>query len=114
MQLMDQKRIVRSFIALALALCAPLAEASVSRTGTIQIMHSPDSRPCFFFTLDGVPIADSTIHTTSPWFAIAQTAINYKEVVALVLFARANGVPITATTSGGGACGLAEVGSVEL
>lgn len=74
----------------------------------VLIVHSPDTRDCVFFQLSGVTVADP-VTPGVPWFALPKTHLGYKEIVSMLLMARVTGKTITVATSGGLACGHAEI-----
>lgn len=94
-----KRRVVWSSMASAIVLCSLQANA-VEHTGTVERMLPPDSRPCLFFTLTGVSVADPSL-PSSPWFAIRQSQNGYKETFALLLAAKHTGLPVTVSTTGG-------------
>jgi hypothetical protein len=70
---------------------------------------------CHFFQISGVNQADPVV-PNSPWFAIPIAAgNNAKEMLAVVLTARATGTPLSRVVATGNiACGAAEVGTIDL
>ena len=70
---------------------------------------------CHFFQISGVAQADPAV-PNSPWFAIPITAgNNAKEMLAVILTARATGTPLNRVVANGNiACGAAEVGTIDL
>lgn len=81
---------------------------------TVARLHSGDTRDCFFFQLTGVSEADPAIPGEA-WFAIPQSNAGYKDAVAILMLARATGAPLVhVKTTGGLACGLAEVSNLSL
>lgn len=82
---------------------------------TVSYLGAGDSRPCAFFTLDGVPEAVAAV-PGAPWFVLAKDHPKYKESFALLLSAKLTGRQVNVTTSGNvyAACGHAEVISIGL
>lgn len=81
---------------------------------TVVRIHSGDTRQCFFFQLTGVSEADPVV-PGDYWFAIPQSNAGYKDAVAILMLARATGMPLAhVKTTGGLACGLAEVSNLSL
>jgi hypothetical protein len=77
-------------------------------------VHSPDTRECTFFIINGVSESDP-ITPNSPWFAAPKTHPGYKDIVATLLMARATGMPLQhVSTTGAVACGHAEISSVSI
>jgi putative transposase len=76
----------------------------------VDTIRSPDGRPCTFFTLVGVGQADPVV-ANSPWFVISQSAVGYKEMLAMLITAKSTGRPVYLSTTGKtvAACGQAEV-----
>ncbi|MDP5277681.1 hypothetical protein Q9Q95_01990 [Sphingomonas sp. DG1-23] len=102
---------VRVALALALAgLATPHFSAFAATTHTAKRVEGilADSRPCVFFTLDGVSLADALV-PDSPYFALSKSHASYAELNALLLTAKATGRPVTITTSGSTVCGHAAV-----
>lgn len=79
----------------------------------VDFLMDVNSRPCVFFTLDGVAVADSVV-PGSPWFAIPKSASNFAEVNAMLMSAKLAGRPISVVTDGTTSCGLATVSVVNL
>jgi len=105
-----------SFFLLPLLLTSrALAAESQSVPAPVAIVHSPDSRPCLFFTLQGVTTANSVLPNVS-WFAVSQSGTAYKEILAMVLTAQMTGKSLIASTTGNviAACGFAEVNWVMI
>ena len=105
----------RVFPVLLAACFAPaIACSAVHPNRTVSVVHSPDTRECIFFQLDGVAEADP-IAPGNPWFAVPKTHNGYKEIVATLLMARATGAPLQqVTTSGALACGHSAVLNLSL
>jgi len=105
----------RITVALLAAYLAPsVAWSATHANKTVSVVHSPDSRECIFFQLDGVAEADP-ISPGNPWFAVPKTHNGYKEIVAALLMLRTTGAPLQqVTTSGALACGHAAVLNLAL
>jgi len=67
----------------------------------VSIVRPGGDRPCTLFQLVGVAQADPAV-STSPWFAIPNTAPEYSVMVATLLVAKASGSLVTVTTTGSG------------
>ena len=82
---------------------------------TITIVRAPDTRPCTFFSLDGVYPADP-VTPNSGWFVLRQAAVGYKENLAILMSAKLTGRPVNVGTSGTfvSECGAVEAVVVEL
>jgi len=83
---------------------------------TISILQSPDNRPCTFFRLADVQVADPEV-MDNPWFAVPQTHIAYREIVSFLLTAYSSGMNVTVATSGVGKAecsGIATISYVRL
>ena len=105
-------------IALALGLvglAGPHFPASAETTHTAKRVEGilADSRPCIFFTLDGVTLADP-VAPDSPYFALSKSHASYAELNALLLTAKATGRPVTIATNGSTVCGHAAVEFVSI
>lgn len=85
-------------------LCAALphnASGQVSHTGNeVWVLHSPDSRPCVFFLLNGVAEADPVM-PGNPWFGLPKSHPGYKEILTLLLIARTSGKEFNAVVTTG-------------
>ncbi len=104
-----QKRLALTAVA-AVAFALPLtAWPRWHENKSVRSIGSPDSRQCIFFQLTGVSEADP-VNPNNPWFAVAKTHGGYKEIVAMLMMAKATGIPISVGTTGALACGEAEVG----
>ncbi len=80
---------------------------------TIATLGGGDSRPCVFFTLQGVTEAVAAV-PGSPWFVLPKIHSQFKETFALLLSAKLTGKQVhIATTGVVHACGHAEVVSVQ-
>lgn len=80
-------------------------QAAVHSGKALAVIHSPDDRPCVFFRLTGVAEADP-VAPGIEWFALPKTHPGYKEILALLLTARATGQPLGhVTTTGTLTCG---------
>lgn len=76
-------------------------------------LHAPDERPCTLFVLHGVSEADPAV-PGSPWFALPNSHQGQKEIFSILLSALLSGKTVNVRTSGGTACGAAEVIAVGL
>jgi hypothetical protein len=77
-----------------------------------QLQPDHPSANCFFFTLTGVPVADSSV-AASPWVAIDRDSHpGARDLMATLLAARVSGTPVTVITSGTLSCGYAGVSFV--
>jgi hypothetical protein len=79
-----------------------LAQPSHARTWNgyqVGRILPPDSKDCVAFQLTGVNEADPVAPDT-PWFAVPRSALGFKEIYALLLTAKASGIPITVETTG--------------
>ena len=81
---------------------------------SVSYLSGGDSRPCAFFTLEGVAQADPAQPNVG-WFVLPKTHPQFKETYALLLVAKVTGRTVNVTTSGLiDACGHAQVISVGL
>lgn len=104
----------RTFIAIAIAALTLSHAQAIDYAGN-GIVRSPDGRPCTFFQLSGVAVADPVV-PASPWFVIPQSAVGYKEMLAMLMTAKITGAKIYVTTTGtvNAARGQAEVSVIHL
>jgi len=81
---------------------------------TVAYLGGGDTRPCAFFTLDGVAEALPAV-PGAPWFVLPKTHSQYKETFAVLLSAKLTGRQVYVITTGNvHPCGHAEVLSVVL
>lgn len=107
-------KIVRAICSLGLLVIAfPALAAQNHIDKTLTIVHASDGRPCTFFQLAGVSEADP-VSLGSPWFALSMSHVGYKDIMAMLVTAKAMQLPIQVTTSGQLACGLSAVTTVLL
>lgn len=99
----------RVAVALLLGTVSVASFAATHQNKGVSKVFGPDTRECTFFQLSGVVESDP-VTPGNPWFAISKTHAGYKELIAILLLARATGMPLThVTTSGALACDQAEV-----
>jgi hypothetical protein len=112
---MERRSFVFSIVlALSLLVAGP-ADAVVHQINkSVGVIMPPDYRDCVFFQLVGVSVPDPGV-STSPWIAIPRSQVGFKEIYALLLWAKGSGTNITVETSGeavascGGAVGVWQV-----
>jgi hypothetical protein len=93
-------------VAVAAALLAPSQLlAGETAAGNIQDILV-DARPCAFFTLDNVAIADPNAPNGQAWFAIPTSTPNYKDLFSLLVSAKLAGKKISVITIGAIDCGM--------
>lgn len=94
---------------------ASSAFADVTYSGkTVTLIQAPDPRPCTFFQLGGVTVADPAA-TSSAWFAVPQSHVAHDQLVAFLLTAKAMGNTVLVLTTGAAACTTAaEVDTIRL
>jgi hypothetical protein len=95
----------------ALCLTVPLLLAATFHEGKqVNIVMSPDTRPCAFFSLQGVAVADPVVPST-PWFAIPKSDPGFAEKFAVLMSAKLAGKLVNVATDGTAspACGHATV-----
>jgi hypothetical protein len=105
---------------MAIGLAASLFCSNASATDYIGngyqvgIIRAPDGRPCTFFSLVGVSVADPVV-PNSAWFAIPQAAVGYKEMLALLLSSKLTGKSVYVSTTGAvnASCGQVEVSVIQ-
>jgi hypothetical protein len=97
-------------VTIGLACSLPVAAfALVHENKEVSLFHSPDTRECVFFQLNGVSEADPVTPGVS-WFAIPKTHAGYKEIVAALVLARHTGKPLRWVAT----CGHAAVHNIGL
>jgi hypothetical protein len=111
--------VLRSFIVgMALGVTAWPCIASNTVTATVGELQSLEgSADCIYFTLSGVSVADPALGTGSPWFAMARTTIDAARVrdgYAMLLSAKVAGMLVSVSTTGGTACGYAQVSRISM
>jgi len=90
-------------IALLLVATGP-ASASNWPGRLVGRVFAPDDRDCVFFTLAGTPEpnVDPSVAIT-PWIAIPRSQNGFKEIYAMLLWAKSTGTPVDVTTTGAAA-----------
>jgi len=110
---------MRKWLPIALVACvmshAP-SRAAVNHTAKIPTdIVIEASRPCAFFLLTGVTVADPNVASiAASWFAIPVTHPAFSQVIAILMTARVSNLPVSVKTTGGLACGFAGVDQVVL
>ena len=97
-------------------LFAGSAHASDHANKTISVVEvfSQSGSACYFFQLNGVTVADSSI-STGPWFAILESQPGAKALWSQLLTARATSMPLArVSTNGLSVCGAAQVSVIDL
>jgi hypothetical protein len=104
---------MKKFFVLVTMLClSAQATAAVVHTSKLvgQIQSTSKSQDCYWFTLQGVSVADPSVVTDNiAWFAIPRTQYGAKDTLALLLAAKASGTSVSVATPGGVVCGRTEV-----
>ena len=97
-------RLIRPTV-LALAAVTLFCSSAVAVvTGPISQVIPLDNRNCSFFSLQGVITADP-IRPGSPWIAVPNTAVGYRETMAFIYLAKATGLTVLVETDGTLVCG---------
>ena len=101
--------------AAALTFAAPMAQAVDWNGYQVNIIRSPDGRPCTFFQLVGVAQADP-VKPNDPWFVIRQAHPGYKEMLAILMSAKLTSRNVIVSTAGSvpAECGEVEAYVVQL
>jgi hypothetical protein len=108
-----KRAITRLVFALSISMVSALALAEGHYGKTVQQLQPGHyANNCFFFTLDGVPVADPAAKPNDPWFAMDSTSSGAKQILATLLAARASGAPVSVWTTGGLVCGYAAVATL--
>lgn len=98
---------------ITLLLLAAYSNADNHNGKMVSLIHSGDTRDCYFFKLEGVAEADDIL-PNNPWFAVPFSKVSSDNIFALLLTAKTSGLPITVMTSGANVCdGHAEVSNVQ-
>ena len=101
-------------IGLAFGMVASSALSADFFGRSVSYLSGGDSRPCAFFTLEGVTQADPALPGVS-WFVLPKTHPQFKESYALLLSAKLTGKLVNIITTGAiDPCGHAQVASVGL
>ncbi len=88
------------------------ASYAATHTGKyVAELHSPDTRPCTFFRLKDVAVADPGV-SNSEWFSVPQSHTGYKEILAFLVTAYSTGKTINVYTTGAVECEHPGVGVV--
>jgi hypothetical protein len=103
------RRIVLTSSILLIPVVAAASPPSYSNKQVDLIQPDHPNSDCFYFTLQGVAVADPAI-VASPWFAVDRTTHKgAKELYATLLTAKASGLLVDVWTSGATVCGYAGV-----
>jgi hypothetical protein len=103
------RRLLVSGLLLLLSVAASASPPSYSSKPVDMIQPDHPNSDCFYFTLQGVSVADPAIGTTA-WFAVDRTTHKgATELYATLLAAKASGLLIDVWTSGIPVCGYAGV-----
>jgi hypothetical protein len=97
------KKFLLATSALCLALQTTAAPAQVAHDDKTVLDMLEDTRPCVFFRLNGVTIADPAIG--GDWFVIPRSHIAFAELFAMLLTARVMHLTVYVHTTGATACG---------
>ena len=79
----------------------------------IEVIQSPDSRPCVFFKLVGVSEADP-VKSGNAWFSIPLSHVGIDQFYSMLLTAKTASNKIDVITTGTLECGHASVQSIQL
>lgn len=91
----------------------PAIGTAVGHSGKeVSMIETSSGAPCTYFQLNGVGEADPVV-ANSPYFAVSQTHVGYKEIISILLVARTTGKVLTVVTTGGVACGHAAVSRIN-
>jgi hypothetical protein len=90
---------------IALAAVYSTGAQSATWTAPIQGLQSLATTDCFYFTLNGITVAEPTLGNNSPWFAIPRDQIGAKDAYAMLLAAKLSGIPVNVITTGSTVCG---------
>jgi hypothetical protein len=102
------RKIGTGLACLFISLAASAAPGAFSGKRVSQI-HGGDSRPCIFFTLQEVDLADPVV-PTGGWFALPRSHPGFKETYALLVAAKLTQSPLFVATSGVLVAGCGHVG----
>ena len=107
------KKIILAAAAVSLLGSSSAAFAIERRNAYPSGIHVDNNRPCVFFYLKDVPQPDPAAPSAEA-FAIPKSHPAFAELVAMLLTARAAGLKIGVFTTGGYACGQAEVNLIVM
>ena len=96
---MLNRLVLRGLIGVALLSLSFNTIAVTYSSYTINWVRPGADRPCTLFQLNGVSQADP-VSPGNPWFAIPNTAPEYKEMIAALLLAKAADRPVIVITTG--------------
>jgi hypothetical protein len=101
------------YLAAALIAATSPALAAYHTNQLIGRIQMPDSRPCVFFFLQGVSVADP-VNPGDMWFTLPKSDPAYYEKMTTLVNAKLAGKTINVVTDGTISCGKANVLTVEL
>lgn len=104
----------RALLVLALAIGSgfPVSAAQTHRGAKVLGLHIDATRPCAFFRLERVGVADPV--TATPWFSLPKSHPAFPELYAMLLTASVTGKSVDVQTTGTFDCGFAAVDFVGL
>ena len=95
-------RIVITLLSFASALPSVAADWTAQ---VAQVQSTNLGLDCFYFTLNGITVADPALGNNSPWFAVPRTQYGAKDAYAMLLTAKATAAQVRVTTTGSTICG---------
>jgi hypothetical protein len=107
------KKFLLAASALLLAFQPAAASAQTAHENkTVYDIVEDGTRPCLFFRLTGVLVADGAI--SGEWFAVPREHLAFNELFAMLLTARILQLPVRVSTTGTASCGFATVDSLTI
>jgi hypothetical protein len=101
------------YLAAVFTAVATPAMAAYHTNQLIGRIQMPDTRPCVFFFLQGVSVADP-INPGDMWFTLPKSDPAYYEKMSTLVNAKLAGKTINVVTDGSVSCGKATALTVEL
>ena len=100
------KLIARWILPIASVLAASFEATAENHIATVAYLQGYSaSFDCFYFTLNGVSVADPNVSSGGPWIAFPRGTDAAKDVYATLLAAKATGASVSISTTGTPICG---------
>ncbi|ABD79712.1 hypothetical protein [Saccharophagus degradans] len=94
-------------------IAVPVFSETTHSDKKVKIIHSGDTRDCFFFQLENVSQADP-VSPNNEWFAVPFSKMSSDAVLSILMASKASGGSVKVNTTGSTVCGAyAEVKNVS-
>lgn len=93
------KKLLSLGLLLSTSVCAEVHSAK-----EVSLLHSGDTRGCYFFSLKDVPLADSDFPAGTKWISVPHTHEASEEIFSMLLAAKLSGSTVRVTTHDSASC----------